>query len=527
LCAPNGFDLCATAIQHPSDKRQDLLDYLASEAEGHEAAPARDIRLRLDCILIWDSVFVDITGMGFRDCWLAAVGSYASSNIALRDSIIEGSSYAFAALPRKARPETAHSFEITGNVWKQSPSTYRSSAATCDIHNDWSCPLSVWSDVPWAIVHHHFWSPLNGALFGAMDILGNVRISNNYLLNAYNGVRVKVSHECMTRPGCRERTNAGFEITGNTFEKIRDNPIEPEGQASFWIVKHNTFMNVYAAISADGVAGHDFYVFGNIFALDDAPGATCHDDGWAGSRQFRPSLDGGGRWSAEVAQGDDASCSTHVLGTVIKLGQADDPDSPLLQRLYFFNNSIRTRSPLFRGSPAPPITSYNNAVQFTGCGRQGPLSCRQESGLDPTCTGTDVWTSDGEALYANCFALDDRNGRPLPHVMRFNAYNRTLGPEVAQIDKNRTDATFSFQGTTVATPGLRTREGAFVIDAQSPLARGGCTVIYADGDVTCSGGKGPVGAMLPNGARFDLDLPFRFPFSEVLREVNAGPLLAR
>src|SRR4051794_35711696 len=28
--------------------------------------------------------------------------------------------------------------------------------------------------------------------------------------------------------------------------------------------------------------------------------------------------------------------------------------------------SLRTRSPLFRGSPTPPITSYNNAVEFTG-----------------------------------------------------------------------------------------------------------------------------------------------------------------
>ena len=64
------------------------------------------------------------------------------------------------------------------------------------------------------------------------------------------------------------------------------------------------------------------------------------------------------------------------LGTVIKLGGADDwdPDGPLLKRIHFFNNSIRTRSPLFRGSPAPPITSYNNAVQFTGCGQHGPAA---------------------------------------------------------------------------------------------------------------------------------------------------------
>ena len=358
-----------------------------------------------------------------------------------------------------------------------------------------------------------------------MDILGNVKISNNYLVDAYNGIRVKVSTECISRPACREATNLGFEITENTFEKIRDNPIEPEGHAAFWIVKHNTFRDVYAAISTDGVAGHDLLVFGNIFALDNAPGAKCRDGAWAGSRQFRPSLDGGGRWSAELADGDDASCSTHRLGTVIKLGGADDwdPDGPLLKRIHFFNNSIRTRSPLFRGSPAPPITSYNNAVQFTGCGQHGPLPCRQETEPDPTCKGRDVWTSDGEALYAKCFALEDRDGRLLPHVMRFNAYNRAPGQEVDQIDRDRIEAgSLFFHETTTATSN-RAGEAAFAIEARDPLARAGCTVIYAEGDLTCTGREGLVGALLPNGARFDLDLPFRFPFSQVVRREKAGP----
>jgi hypothetical protein len=64
--------------------------------------------------------------MGFRECWFAAVASYASSNIALRNSVIDGSSWAFLAVGKKARPETAHSFEVTGNVWRQSPFWRRS-----------------------------------------------------------------------------------------------------------------------------------------------------------------------------------------------------------------------------------------------------------------------------------------------------------------------------------------------------------------------------------------------------------------
>jgi len=35
-------------------------------------------------------------------------------------------------------------------------------------------------------------------------------------------------------------------------------------------------------------------------------------------------------------------------------------------------------------------------------------------------------------------------------------------------------------------------------------------------DVTCTGSGAPVGAFLPDGKRFDLDLPFGFPFSQIV-----------
>ena len=133
-----------------------------------------------------------------------------------------------------------------------------------------------------------------------------------------------------------------------------------------------------------------------------------------------------------------------------------------------------------------------------------------------------MWTSDGEALYAKCFALEDRDGRPLPHVMRFNAYNRAPGQEVDQIDRDRIEAGSLFVHETTTATSNRAGEAAFAIEAQDPLARAGCTIIYAEGDLTCTGREGLVGALLPNGARFDLDLPFRFPFAQVVRRGNAG-----
>jgi hypothetical protein len=527
LCEPEGFDICTP---HPApgerEMRQDMADYLAGELERpnpvrSERTAAHDVRFRLHCFLLWESAFVDIVEMGFRDCWIAAVATYASSNIALRNSLVEGSTYAFAAFGRKAAPETAHSFEISDNVWKQSPASYRAAAGHCDIHVDWDCPVSAWADVPWAVTHHHFWNALDGALFIAKDVLGNVRIAGNELHDAYNGIRAKPSSACLADTHCRTRVNLGFEIVGNTFNKIRDNPIEPEGHAAYWIIKHNTFLDVYAAISTDGVSGHDFLIFGNVFALDEAPGSRCRDEGWAGSRQFRLTR-GGGRWSRDGAEGDDARCNSHMQGTVLKLGAADDagPDSPLLDRILFFNNTVRTRSPLFRGSPAPPISSYNNAVAFTGCGQNGPLPCRQEPTSDPACTGVDVWTADGEALYAECFAMADKSGRAVPHLMRFNVYNRAPGAKVAAIDINRGVAPLA--RAAAAPAGSPGSTGAATIPAvDAGVAHAGCALLYANGNVTCAAPVGPVGAILPNGERFDLALPFRFPFVHVLRPENA------
>jgi hypothetical protein len=158
---------------------------------------------------------------------------------------------------------------------------------------------------------------LNGALFFARDVMGNVKISDNHILDAYIGVRATLSSDCRADATCRGRANNGFEISGNIFEYIRDNPIEPENHASRWVVKHNTFVNSYAVISTDAVSGNDLLVFGNVLALDEAPGSRCADQGWVGSRKFL-ALRGTGSWSPEAAEGDDASCGSHRMGTVIK-----------------------------------------------------------------------------------------------------------------------------------------------------------------------------------------------------------------
>jgi len=523
ICKVGSVDLCyppPDRVAAPSGaKPQELADEVAAEMESRRAArqDANDIRFRLHCFLLWESRHVEFAEMGFRDCWYAAVASYGSSDIALTDSVLEGSTWGFLAVGQRDNPQTAHTFEVTGNLWKQSPSTYRRNAPSCDMRNDWDCPASVYADIPWGVSHHHFWSPLNGALFRSRDILGNVKFANNYVYDAYNGIRATISPDCRKNAACRERTNLGFEITGNVFKNIRDNPIEPEGHAAYWIIKHNTFVNVHAAVSTDGVSGHDMLVFGNIFALVGLPGANCRDEGWVGSRQFLAKR-GGGTWSTVVAEGDEAECLTHRFGTAVKFG--GDVDEPLLDRLFFFNNSLLTRSPLFRGSPGPPITSFNNAVNFIGCGPDGDDFCKQVF----DCPETALWTADRQALFADCFSTTDRENRPLDHRMRSNAYDRMLDSRTAKVDRDQANVPVKFEGAIpqgLASPAEI--ESIFAIGPDSPLARAGCEIRYMNGDVTCTGSGAPVGAFLSDGKRFDLDLPFAFPFTQILDQ-NGGKI---
>jgi hypothetical protein len=189
---------------------------------------------RVSCIRIEASSHVELVSLGLRDCWLPAVLTLGSQNIALRDSVIQGSSYVLAAFPARSaplRPETAHSFEVTGNYWEQSPALFRPTQRSCDDRNDWDCPVSIWSDLPWGVTHSYFWEPLNGALFGSRNILGNVKFTDNVVIDAYNGLRMTVNDDCLADPVCASRTNVGVEIAGNTFINIRDNPVEPEGHA--------------------------------------------------------------------------------------------------------------------------------------------------------------------------------------------------------------------------------------------------------------------------------------------------------
>ena len=102
--------------------------------------------------------------------------------------------------------------------------------------------------------------------------------------------------------------------------------------------------------------------------------------------------------------------------------------------------------------------------------------------------------------------------------MRFNAYNRAPGPKLVGIDLDRVPAALASVGSVTGRSAPTAAERMFAIDAASSLAQSGCRLAYDKGDLTCFKTGAPVGALRPDGQPFDLEIPFRFPFTEVLRQ---------
>ena len=135
------------------------------------------------------------------------------------------------------------------------------------------------------------------------------------------------------------RRNRDVEISGNSFTRVRDNPVEPESHAYNWIVRHNTMLDCHTWFSMDAVAGGYWYVYGNL--------------GWFRSRQGGPKSN---------------------MGKVLKFSMGNEPvpDKPI----YFFNNSWFLRCPLAAGDPHPDeyhiekLVFLNNAIQY--CKPQTP-----------------------------------------------------------------------------------------------------------------------------------------------------------
>jgi hypothetical protein len=199
----------------------------------------------------------------------------------------------------------------------------------------------------------------------------------------------------------------------------------------------------------------------------------------------------------------------------------------MLDRIYVFNNSLRLRGPIFARRPSSPISSFNNAVEFPDC-RQGcneqVIELRLDS--DVSCLPFRRMTADGRFLHSDCFNLEPENvpGYGMtkgPHAFAHNAFNRPLAADIAAAERNLTLVEGSLFAPAPAAESLGGRiEARFRLPAGSPLATAGCALTFdaATGLVCQQGTAGAlVGALAPDGKRFDFALPFGYPFEAALR----------
>jgi len=357
------------------------------------------------------------------------------------------------------------------------------------------------------------WRPLNGALFAAYNIAGNVLIEDNLIERAYNGVRI-----ISELPG----TGRNVEIRRNRFRFLRDNAVEPEGRADGWIVKHNRFENVHAWMTSDGVVGGSMYIFGNLgwYDPDQIPGQRCREDiDWAQSPRLMGLAGDEGRYLLIDVSYDPTSvaCRGHYRGVILKTGDKRKQKFPYFEWISIFNNSWRTRSPLFSAKHAAPLSHFNNAIAFTGCGLEGPWHCRQIPAPLEYCKAGNkrtrgrvameqIWTADGQSLVADCFSLtpgpaepDERvpETRDVRHAFCRDVVNRRFDGLPYGSDKCELVVNAKVFAADRG-EDLRLDEA---IEGCRPLAGQG--VVTADCDLS-----GPlIGALQKDGSLFDIDIP--------------------
>lgn len=364
-------------------RNDDLLRGLANREEsirtGANLLGAEDQVHLTRCFHVSDSAWISFEHLYFKDCWLPAVYAADSRNIALRKSLIEGSSYVFIAIATRARPERASGFAVEDNVWLQDTTGFGPDKAPACREINWTanCPGEMWSEIPWGVTHDTLYEHMNGALFGAIDIAGDVTVSRNIIRYAYNGIRLMISDDCFDRGArCVDKVNTNVTIAGNRFAFIRDNPVEPEARASRWDIHGNEFYNSHGWISLDNVRAGPIYVWGNTGWYDDIPARRCVD-----SREWkvrdRVDFSRGGFWTLpEDQEVEPLGCIESKFGTVIKIGDKDSKP----KHIYVFHNSWMIRTPLLRGGRTGTIHHWNNAIEFVGCGPDGAELCRAGPG---------------------------------------------------------------------------------------------------------------------------------------------------
>ncbi len=425
-------------------KTMDLLDQRLYATDQDTNGLQRDDLI--NCVRVEGAAWLVIRSLSFTGCWPSAVLLRDAQYVTVQDVSITGATYAIVAYG------STHHVLLEDSNWTQDPSG------------------DVWSRIPWAVSHHGSRSFLNGALFGGKDIKGSIVIRRNHVRYAYNGIRAKGS--CGGQRLCDQNMNV--EIYDNTFEFIRDNPVEPEHMAANWWVHHNKMKNVHAAFSFDGARGGPHYVFGNVGWFTEAPENHCIGADWADDRDTDGILT------------EERECRKHRSGKTFKLGNA------LKKPLYIFHNSWLLRSPIVGGGTSGPIRAWNNAVEFCDKAKYGN-----------TCVGS-AYVPRSNAADRFIWKLSETGTDAAAHEMRFNISNDPNYPARVRAVRR------SVAGMHVSDVGFRDgRAGDFRLRPNSPARNAGCIIRWQSAeDLTCERHAGAVG---PDIGAFQDDMPVKGP----------------
>jgi hypothetical protein len=269
---------------------------------------------------------VTFEGLGFEHCWPMVLYAEDTRYLRFLRNEVRGSTKAVCVRDYFYLGHESHHVIVEGNVWQQ----------------DTSYRHRLWREIDWREAHgqedglgskRYF----AGAFFVGVDIVGQVRFAHNKISDAWNGIvawATRTLHDPANEAEMRRR-NCDFHIFDNDFTRVRDNPVEPEGHAYNWHIRHNRIYNCHAWFSLDGVRGGLWYIYGNL--------------GWFDERQGGP---------------------VSTTGKVLKLQEYEGLEIPLPDSPYYvFNNSWYLRCPIIPGDENAPARTrglkfYNNVAQF-------------------------------------------------------------------------------------------------------------------------------------------------------------------
>lgn len=317
--------------------------YAEGDEPPHLGGPPKPSLKDPALLVVADCSHVVIEGLKVRESWPSIFVIHDSHHLIIRDCALEGGTYAIFV----RGPKTSHLL-IERNRWTQ----------------DTTLDHRLWHAIKWVEAHGGEGGTgtarqFNGGFLSGKGIAGRVVVRDNTISDAYNGIRLKCEYVDRLAADGSFR-NAHVHIHDNTFVRIRDNPLEPEGFAYDWHVRHNQLEDCHSWFSFDDVRGGYWYFYGNT--------------GTFGTRQGL-----GPDGTGDLAQ-------RHTIGRVLKLSYhsrvvrcgvpAGDMDGVPEFPWYVVHNSWRLRCPIVGGSNAvlpvdgegPDFTAWatfaNNAFEW-------------------------------------------------------------------------------------------------------------------------------------------------------------------